>query len=287
MEKTSSGLVIPETREFSYLSGGKPVTYQMSVGKATEDGKPRVKITRWQAQRLLKERGYRLPRLQETWEAALQNKEIQDSLLTWPAEWQTELILTPGAPVETKTYLLKDADRGEADLSVSHIARVLVPVSEEYEEGRQIVRANVFDIPDYKPDEFRYNPENPKTWDPETGFFNFNGFDPEGRYFAFFPSGEYLHAVNLNWSGFADCTWRPEDSDDLLGFRGVKISQSANVKSGKSPTGSSGVNDEPRPGNHVTLDKLRRVRAHYLSARAEIDAGLEELGTLERSLQEE
>ena len=181
-------LVVPTTREFSYTVRGREVKYRLSTGKATEGGKPKVYVTRWQAADLLKDQDYRLPRLQETWKAALQNREIKKSVLTSPSEWQSEFLHPPGTQTETDKWILKDANRGEAVLKVSGTARVLVPTEECFDGSRRIVIANVFDIPDYRSGESNYNPENPETWDPETGFFNFeNGFEPQGQYPAYFP----------------------------------------------------------------------------------------------------
>ncbi len=223
-------LVIPPTKEFSYIAGDREIKYRMSREKAAEGGKPKIYVTRWEAADLLKEQGYRLPRLQETWRAVLQDHEIRESVLSFPAEWQSELILTPNTQPETGKWVLKDADRRETVLSVSRTARVLVPTEEYFDGPRRIVVANVFDIPDCKSEEKRYDPANPEIWDLETGFFKFSALDPEGQYIAFFPTGEYLHAAIFDWYGHVLCVWEPSDSHDNVGFRGVANSQSEPVK---------------------------------------------------------
>ena len=277
MAKTASGLVIPETREFSYVSGGGQAHYRLSTGKATEGGKPKVYVTRWQAADLLKDQDYRLPRLQETWKAALQNREIKKSVLTSPSEWQSEFLHPPGTQTETDKWILKDANRGEAVLKVSGTARVLVPTEECFDGSRRIVIANVFDIPDYRSGESNYNPENPETWDPETGFFDFkNGFDPKGQYFAYFPSGEYLRTVCLVWSGSVDFNLAPEYTLDCLGFRGAVNSQSGKVKSDRQAATAE------------KADKPTSIRARLRDLRASIDvqyrSNLEALDALEAEL---
>src|SRR3989344_2764978 len=105
-------LVVPTTREFSYTVRGREVKYRLSTGKATEGGKPKVYVTRWQAADLLKDQDYRLPRLQETWKAALQDKEIEKSVFISPAELQADLLLTQNTQPETDRWVVKDAGNG-------------------------------------------------------------------------------------------------------------------------------------------------------------------------------
>lgn len=279
MPKTASGLVIPETRKFSYQSGFTTVVYEISTGKATEGGEPKVYVSRWQAQQLALSKGYRLPRMWETWNAVLHDQETKQSFSSWPAEWQAELLLSPKAPRQTKDYLLKDADRNEADLGVSNVWRLLVPIGEGLDGERTIVVATVFDLPDYKSGEFRYNPVYPGTWNRVTGFFNFEALGEEGPNYVFLTSGNYLHAVRLRPDGYADCDWGPEYSDGDVGFRGVVNSQSGQVKLVEAPMKES--------RNAEILEELEGLRTHYLSAHREIDAGLEKLDALERRLREE
>ena len=269
-------LVVPTTREFSYTVRGREVKYRLSTGKATEGGKPKVYVTRWQAADLLKDQDYRLPRLQETWKAALQDKEIEKSVFISPAELQADLLLTQNTQPETDRWVVKDAGNG-AVLKASKTARVLVPTEECFDGSRRIVIANVFDIPDYRSDESNYNPENPETWDPETGFFDFkNGFDPKGQYFAYFPSGEYLRTVCLVWSGSVDFNLAPEYTLDCLGFRGAVNSQSGKVKSDRQAATAE------------KADKPTSIRARLRDLRASIDvqyrSNLEALDALEAEL---
>ncbi len=214
-------LVIPELKEFSYLLNGKPVAYRLSSGKATEGGEPKIYVNRWQAYDLAKEQGYRLPTIFETWNAALTDAETKAPILTFPAEWQSHLILGKNTPTETEKYIIRETAGSEGDekeLKVSEGARLLAPVEERFEGDKRIIIAKVYGIPERNLGGKKYNPADPETWNPETGFFN--NFDANGDHCAQLPSGEGLYAAMLNWCGTAGCDWIPEDSDDFVGFRG-------------------------------------------------------------------
>lgn len=289
MAKTASGLVIPEPREFSYQAGDSRVAYRMSSGKAMEGGRPKVCVNRYAAQDLLAKQGYTLPRFRQSWNA-IQNDttgHMRGSVLTFPTEWQLELILGSGTQTERRgSYTLLDASGNP--LVVSNQARVLVPISIEGKTTKTI-KAEVYDIKDFEAGEKCYNPENPETWDPQTGFFDFKGgFTKSGKY-AFFPKGEGLYAARLSCRGYASCIWSPEYSSGDLGFRGVINSSSEQVKLVEPVVIEvRGSAEQKRPKrNPIIAEVLGKIEARYISQIREAEAGLAELEELRHLLEEE
>ena len=124
------------------------------------------------------------------------------------------IILNPNAPTETDQYVLRDADG--KPLSPSNTPRVLNPVRRNIDGERQIVEANVFDLP-FKLKDGRYDPE---MLDPDSGFLK-EAPKTEGPYGIWFGSENKLYASILRWSGYVLCHWVPSHSRDFVGFRGA------------------------------------------------------------------
>jgi len=162
-----------------YLGADGEEFYYLSGGVVTENGKPCVGISRWDAGRRLldmrnKYHGFfspRLPTLYQSHRAAEEDPEIRESVFSFPAEWQRNLALNPGAPGETEEYVLIDNDSGQV-LEPSSRPRLINPVM-EFGSPQTIVRVHMFDIPfEMERENSRYNPED---LDPETGFIGKTG----------------------------------------------------------------------------------------------------------------
>ena len=213
MPTETSVLATPKFRRYG---GEKP--FYLSKGVVTEDGKPKVSVTRWDADYALRhvEKTAQLPSLYESHTAAAQDPELRQSIFSSPAEWQRTLILNPNAPTDTPEYVLMDADNSQAVLQPSDKPRSLNPVKVHREGERNIVVVNVFDVL-FPLKNGRYNPED---LDQTTGFLT--RADPHGQYRIWFGSKARLYASFLCWDGVVDCSWGPADSDERVGgFRGV------------------------------------------------------------------
>ena len=205
-----------ETRVLATPKFRKYGEFYLAKGVVTEDGNPKVYVTRWDADYVLRdiEKSAGLPSLHESHIAATQDKEIRKSIFSFPAEWQRTLILNPNAPTDTPEYVLVDADRNQAVLQPSDKPRSLNPVKVHREGERNIVVANVFDVI-FPLKNGRYNPED---LDQTTGFLTKT--DPNGQYAIWFGSDSRLYAVILGGDGDADCDWGPSRSNDYVGLRG-------------------------------------------------------------------
>ena len=97
---------------------------------------------------------------------------------------------------------------------------MLNPVRRNLDGARQIVEANVFDLPfklTFKLKNGRYDPE---MLDPESGFLN-QAPKSEGPCDIWFGSDPILYASILNWNDNVYCYWEPWDSLGYVGFRGA------------------------------------------------------------------
>ncbi len=249
MAQTTSGLQIPELREFSYQEGDRRVAYRLSTGKVKTGMKPRGLFTRYHAQRLLAEGGYTLPKLRQSLNAALNDEEIASSLKENHIEWQLELILPSETETETPGgYVLLDTKGNPLPKSTE--TRVLLPIKVrpdiqcfddngnplspedeppipiEEDEGRNIFVVEAYDIEGFQPGRKYFDPKDPGTWDPRTGFFNLKNFRPKGEHSAVFTSEQGLFAVQLVETNFVNCSIgydAPGDMSAHTKFRAAKM----------------------------------------------------------------
>jgi len=217
MQTEAPVLATPKFRRYTSPKG----EFYLASDIVTDNGKPKVYVRRWNADSVLRsietqypapEGSIQLPTLSDSHTAAEQDEEVRDSIFSRPSEWQSTLILNPNAPAETQEYVLMDDE--QRVLQKSRKPRSLNPVKRYQEGDRQIVVANVFDIP-FKLQNFRYNPED---LDPETGFLR--KLDPNGKYGVWFGDKDRLYAVILRWNGDADCVWEPGYPIEAVGLRG-------------------------------------------------------------------
>ena len=203
-------------------AGGRE--FYLSKGVVTEDGQSINPTSRWDADYVLRQverqKGVpqgtlALPTLYELHTVVKQDSEVRQSISNTPilSEWVRTLILNPNAPTETRKYVLMDADKNQAVLQHSNTPRSLNPVK-MYKEGRRnIVVANVFDVPfDLKDGQY-----NLEMLDPETGFLK-QAPKSKGPYKIWFNSNKMLCASVLNWSfDFSDDVQVLDWSFDLEG----------------------------------------------------------------------
>ena len=252
MPTQTSVLAIPK---FRLYAGEKP--FYLAKGVVTEDGKPKVSVTRWDADYVLRqvEKTAGLPSLYESHIAAAQDPELRQSIFSLPAEWQRTLILNPNAPTDTPEYVLMDADRNQAVLQPSDTPRSLNPVKVHKEGERNIVVANVFDI-HFPLRNGRYNPED---LDQKTGFPK--QLDPKGRYLIWFGSDSRLYASLLGWDGNVIWDWGPAGSNECVGFRGASTenlpAELLDVEEHEIDVG------EEKDTRQIILDRIDRLEAGY------------------------
>ena len=220
METTTPSLALEKFRRYSDHND-RP--FYLSKGVVTENGQPKVSISRWSIDAAYREleRAAKAPEgsirpqtLYESHTAAKADPDLNKSIFSFPAEWQLHLILNPNAPTETDQYVLRDADG--KPLQSSRTPRVLNPVRRSKDGERQIVEANVFDLP-FELKDGRYGPE---MLDPESGFLK-EAPKAKGPYSIWFGSENRLYASVLLWHGDAHCGWGPSGSDDDVWFRGA------------------------------------------------------------------
>ena len=281
MPKTASTSALPKFRKYTSDNG----EFYLSSGVVLEGGRPRVSVTRWNADYILKELAVQ-SKLQE---GSLQLPNLYQSFrgdrTSSVAEWQSTLIVNPNAPTVTEEYVLMDAD--EKVLAKSETPRSLEPTKRHKEGNKEIVVANVYDIPFTLKSESKYNPED---LDAETGFLK--GLNPRGKYVIWFGSEEKVYAAVLYWDGCVSCNWGPRGSRGVVGFRGVINSQSANVKL-ELPVeliGEGLMLHQKSPAvkrNPLVLETLGKSEARYRASIREAESGLAELEALRRELQDE
>lgn len=259
-------------------------TTYLSKGVITEKGKPKVSISWWATDYVLREieklynlpeGSIQLPTLYESHRAAEQDPEIHESVFKWPAEWQNHLILNPDAPTETDVYVLKDINRNEKTIEKSKTPRNLIPVNRHRDGNREVVITKVFDIP-FKLIDGRYDTED---LDPETGFLT--KLNSNGKYNIWFGEDERLYPALLSWPGHALCGWEPGRSPADVGIRGRSTGnippELLESKTDVLRTKLERVEAGHRKEMDALYNELKEVEEHYKS-------GLQKLQTLEKKL---
>ncbi|MBI4164025.1 MAG: hypothetical protein HY512_04125 [Candidatus Aenigmarchaeota archaeon] len=210
-------LVLQKARKYTLPRG----EVYLHNGAVTRDGQPLVNVTRWDADRVFNEaarqyagKGFSIQpeSLHESWSAAEQDPDARDVLFTYPAKWQSPIVIPSNTPTETEVYILR-AD-GKA-LPLLGKPRIINPTQRFKEGDREIVVGTVFDLP-FKLSNGFYN--GLEDLDPETGFLK--QVRSEGKYRVWFSDDGKLHASVLSWGGDVICGWEPSDSDVHVGLRG-------------------------------------------------------------------
>ena len=217
-----------------------------------------------------------MPTLYELHAGAKQDPQVRQSIFSYPAEWQRTFILNPNAPTDTQEYVLMDADKNQAVLQPSDKPRSLNPVKVYREGDRNMVVANVFDVP-FPLKGGRYNPED---LDQTTGFPK--QLDPKGQYGIWFGSDSRLYAVFLFGYGVAHCRWGPSDSHGSVGLRGRSTGNQGSEILFESEVDVlqarlENLEKERRDERVALLGEIDRVEAHYVD-------GLQQLRALKEKL---
>ncbi len=281
--EAETALVLPKFR--TYGEGDR--AFYLAKGLVTENNQPKTSISRWDSEQVLREleKQYgvpegtlRLPSLYESHTAARQDPEVRQSIFSWPAEWQRTFVLNPNGQTETPKYVLMDDQ--EKVLQPSGKPRSFNPIRTYIEGDKNIVVANVFDIP-FDLVDSRYNPED---LDP-TGFLE--RLNPQGQYGIWFGSNPSLYAVILREDGRANCLWEPSASRGFVGLRGVSgpiangLYNSADFvcKSGNAIAATDGNLSKEllESEEDDLLSKLRRSNDRIGSFGSEVGANLDEL----------
>jgi len=260
--------------------------FYLASGVVTENGKPKVYVSRWGADNALREletqysspkSSIQLPTLYDSHIAAEQDNEIMDSIFSFPSEWQSTLILNPNAPPDTENYVLMDDQ--ERVLKKSEKPRSLNPIKIYKEGEKNVVVANIFDVP-FKLQDGRYN--GLENLNPETGFFSFTDKPlSEGRYGLWFGSDERLYAVILYVNGHTNCCWEPTGSAINVGFRG----RFTGNRGQELP--ESLLESEIDVLNAKHAMKIRQLKAQNISALKKIKPKLDQASEILESLMKE
>jgi len=261
-----------ETRKFRKYTSSAGEFY-LATGMVTENADPKVRVRRWDADKVLRDiktqysnpKGFpeysiQLPTLYQSHTAAKQDSEMHDSIFSGPAEWQSHLILNPDAPPETDEYVIKDLNRNGSTLETSSKPRLINPIEINKDNKKHIVTANVFPLFDLE--HGKYDPED---LDPENGFLK--KLNPNGQYRIWFGKDNRLYAMLLDWDGVASCDWSPGGSSDIVGLRGCST--------GNLPTELLESEADVLKASHAReTQKLReeseRVKTHYESGLREL-----------------